>query len=133
MSAALDIRVLLAIAVGGGLGSILRYIVAVLVTARTGTGFPWSTLLINITGSLLIGAIAELTQTRVVAVPNFVRLFWMVGVLGGYTTFSTFSLDAVTLVTDRAPLLALSYVVASVALGIFAAVAGVGIVRMLNV
>lgn len=133
MSAALDIRVLLAIAVGGGLGSVLRYVVAVLVTTQAGPGFPWATLLINVTGSLAIGAIAELTQTRGIAASNAVRLFWMVGVLGGYTTFSTFSLDAVRLAADRAPLLAISYVCASALLGITAAVAGMALVRMLHV
>lgn len=132
MSAAFDIRVLLAIAVGGGLGSVLRYVVAVLITTQTGPGFPWATMLINVTGSLLIGIIAELTQTRGVAASNVVRLFWMVGVLGGYTTFSTFSLDTLTLAADRAPLLAFSYACASVILGVTGAIGGMALVRMLH-
>jgi fluoride exporter len=129
MSAALDPRVLLAIAVGGGLGSVLRYLVAFFVTAQAGPGFPWGTLLINITGSLLIGVISEITQTRAVGAPNLVRLFWMVGVLGGYTTFSTFSLDAVTLIGDRVPWLALAYLCANVILGVIAAFIGIAAVR----
>lgn len=134
MSAALDIRVLLTIAAGGGLGSVLRYVVAIFVTTQTGAGFPWATLLINVTGSFAIGVIAELTQTRGIAASNLVRLFWMVGVLGGYTTFSTFSLDSVTLATaDRAPLLAFSYVCASVILGVAAAMGGVLLIRALQV
>lgn len=132
MSAAFDLRVLFAIALGGGIGSVLRYVVAVVVTAQTGPGFPWGTLVINVTGSLIIGVIAEVAQTRAIAMPNVVRLFWMVGVLGGYTTFSTFSLDGVTLIADRAPWLALSYLCASVILGVLAAMAGVAAVRMLH-
>jgi fluoride exporter len=132
VSAAFDPRIVLAIAVGGGLGSVLRYVVAVFVTAQTGAGFPWGTLLINVSGSLIIGVIAELTQTRVFAMPNVMRLFWMVGVLGGYTTFSTFSLDAVTLAGDRAPWIALGYVCASVVLGVLAATAGIAAVRALH-
>lgn len=129
MSAAFDPRVLLTILAGGGLGSVARYMVAVLMTARFGPGFPYGTLLINVTGSLLIGVISELSQTREIAMPNLVRLFWMVGVLGGFTTFSTFSLDTTTLVGDRAPLLGLLYVLASVGLGVLAAYLGIAAVR----
>jgi fluoride exporter len=129
MSAALDPRVLLAIAVGGGLGSMLRYVIGVLVAAQVGAGFPWGTLLINITGSLAIGVVSEITRTASVAMPNYARLFWMVGVLGGYTTFSTFSLDAVTLFGERAPWLAVGYLGASVILGVVAAFIGMMAVR----
>lgn len=129
MSAAFDLRALLAIALGGGLGSVVRYSVTVLLTARTGPGFPYATLLINVTGSLLIGVIFELFQTRAVAMPNVMRLFWMVGVLGGYTTFSSFSLDIVNLTGDRAPWLALLYAGASVVLGFLAANLGIAAVR----
>ncbi len=130
MSAAFDLRTLLAILVGGGLGSVARYTVAVFVTARVGPGFPWATLLINVTGSLLIGIIAELSVTRAIAMPNVMRVFWMIGFLGGYTTFSTFSLDIVTLMGgDRTALLGLAYAVASVALGVLAAFGGMVLVR----
>lgn len=129
MSAALDLRALLAIALGGGLGSVVRYTVAVLLTARIGPGFPYATLLINVTGSLLIGIIFELSQTRVIGMPNIMRLFWMVGVLGGYTTFSTFSLDIVTLSSDRTIMLALLYAAGSVVLGVIAAGLGIAAVR----
>jgi fluoride exporter len=132
LSSAFDLRALLAIAFGGGIGSVLRYMVAILVTTRTGPGFPWSTLVINVTGSVLIGIIAEITQTRAVAASNIERLFWMVGVLGGYTTFSTFSLDVVTLGGDRAALLAVAYAVGSVILGVLGAAAGIVAVRAIS-
>ncbi|HEV7178960.1 MAG TPA: CrcB family protein, partial [Candidatus Baltobacteraceae bacterium] len=93
MTAAFDWRALAAILAGGGIGSVLRYIVFVVVTQRVGPGFPWSTMLINVTGSLIIGIVFELSQTRAIGMPHLMRLFLMTGVLGGYTTFSTFSLD----------------------------------------
>ena len=133
MSALFDVRALLAIALGGGLGSVVRYALAVLITARAGPGFPWATLLINVTGSLAIGIVAELAQTRVIGMPNLVRLFFMVGVLGGYTTFSSFSLELAQLAgADRFPLGALAYALASVTLGFLAANLGIAAVRSLQ-
>jgi CrcB protein len=133
VSAAFDLRALLAIALGGGLGSMTRYAFAVLVTARTGPGFPWATLLINLIGSFAIGIVSELMQTRSVGMPNIPRLFWMVGVLGGFTTFSTFSLDMLQLAaSDRAPLSAALYAIASVVVGLLLANLGVAAVRLLQ-
>lgn len=129
MSAALDWRGLLAILAGGGIGSLLRYLVTLGMTQRLGPGFPWSTLLINVTGSLVIGIVFELSQTRAIAMPALMRVFLMTGVLGGYTTFSTFSLDLLLLAGERAALPAVAYAVASVALGLGAAFAGVVLVR----
>jgi fluoride exporter len=83
------------IALGGGLGAVLRYIVAVAVSERTGGMFPWGTVVINLTGSLVIGFLFALTERTVI--PPGLRLFLMTGVLGGYTTFSTFSLECLTL------------------------------------
>ena len=133
MSAALDWRNLLAILAGGGIGSVIRYIVTVGVTQRFGPGFPWATLLINVTGSLIIGIVFEMSQTRAIGMPPVWRLFLMTGILGGYTTFSTFSLDMVLLAGERAAGLALLYAVASVVLGLVAASAGVVFVRALSI
>ncbi|MGC8484574.1 MAG: fluoride efflux transporter CrcB [Candidatus Baltobacteraceae bacterium] len=123
-------KALLAVALGGGVGSALRYAVNFIVVARFGPGFPFGTLLINITGSLLIGVVAELAATSSVGLAPLLRLFLAVGVLGGYTTFSTFALDTVTLVGDRTLGMATLYVVASVALGVVAAFAGQVLVRL---
>ncbi|MDE2480697.1 MAG: fluoride efflux transporter CrcB [bacterium] len=121
---------MLAILCGGGIGSVLRYAVTVLLTQRVGAGYAWiPTLLINVTGSLIIGAVFELSQTRAFGISPLVRIFLMTGVLGGYTTFSTFSLDSVTLVADRAVPLALAYASGSVVLGFAAAYVGVVIAR----
>lgn len=128
-----DLRALLAIAVGGGIGSVLRYVVTLLVTQRAGPGFPWATLAINVAGSLAIGIIAELSVTRALGIGPVARLFLMTGILGGFTTFSTFSLDIVTLAGERAALLACAYAGGSVVLGFAAAFAGIVLVRALSV
>jgi CrcB protein len=119
----------LAVLVGGGIGSVIRYAVTIGITQRLGAGFPWWTFIINVTGSLIIGIVAELTQTRVFAGSALVRVFLMTGVLGGYTTFSTFSLDALVLMREGDQLLAFAYVAGSVVLGIAAALGGVALVR----
>jgi len=122
----------LAVAAGGGAGSLLRYGVTIAVAQRLGPGFPWWTLAINVTGSFAIGVVAEMTQTRALWATPVLRTFLMAGVLGGYTTFSTFSLDALTLAGDRAALLAAAYVVASVGFGIAAAFSGIALARALS-
>ena len=85
-------------AVGGALGSLARYWIAELFAALGVVAFPWATLVANVSGSLLIGVIAALTgpDSRMLVAPES-RLFWMVGICGGYTTFSSFSLQTLTL------------------------------------
>jgi len=125
----MGLKAILAVALGGAVGSALRYIVNFLVVARFGPGFPLGTLLINMTGSLLIGVVAEIAATSSLGMTPLLRLFLAVGVLGGYTTFSTFALDTVTLVGDRALGIATMYALGSVALGVLAAFAGQVLVR----
>ena len=87
--------------IGGGLGSIARFAASGLVARLVGETFPWGTILVNVTGSFLIGFIATLTGTegRWLVSPS-AREFVMIGVLGGYTTFSSFSLQTLTLARD---------------------------------
>ncbi len=132
MSALLNWSALGAIFIGGGIGSVLRYAVTLGVTQRFGPGFPWATFAINIAGSLIIGVVFELSQTRALGVTPLVRIFLMTGVLGGFTTFSTFSLDMVTLAGERATMLALLYGAGSVICGFIAAFAGIVAVRALH-
>ncbi len=119
----------LAVLAGGGIGSLIRYVVTFGVTQRLGAGFPWSTFIINLTGSFVIGVVAEITQTRAFAGGPLLRIFLMAGVLGGYTTFSTFAFDALNLLNERAALLALIYATGSVVLGVAAAFGGIVLVR----
>jgi CrcB protein len=88
----------IAVALGGALGSLGRYWIAELFASLGVTAFPWATLLANVTGSFLIGFLATLTgpDGRLLIAPEL-RQFWMVGVCGGYTTFSSFSLQTLTL------------------------------------
>src|SRR5580658_4300793 len=89
----------IAVAAGGALGSVARFWMTAAVTAWTGPRFPYATLLINMLGSFVIGGVAGLTLTpaRMGMHPD-VRIFLMVGVCGGFTTFSAFSLQTLELI-----------------------------------
>lgn len=121
---------LLAVFVGGGLGSLARYLTGLVFLQRFGPGFPFGTLAINLAGCFLIGIIAEVAQTRAFGIGSSTRLFLVVGVLGGFTTFSTFAYDAVTLAGEALSVPAIVYVLASVAGGIVAAFAGIVLARL---
>ena len=101
----------------------------VLFTQRFGPGFPYGTLFINVSGSFLIGVVVELAQTRAVGY-TIVRLLLVTGVLGGYTTFSTFSYETFTLGSERECLLSLAYALGSVILGVVACYLGIVTARL---
>jgi len=89
------------IGVGGAIGSIARYWISGLIAERFGQTFPYGTLVVNITGSLVIGIFAALTdpEGRWLVSPSF-RQFFMIGICGGYTTFSSFSLQTFAMAQD---------------------------------
>ena len=92
---------LLWIGLGGGLGSVARHLASGWVARHWGATFPWGTLLVNVTGSLVIGLFAALTAPEGRwLVPATGRQFFMIGVLGGYTTFSSFSLQTLALAQE---------------------------------
>ena len=105
------------IALGGAIGSVMRYWLAELVATLIESPFPWATMIANVTGSFIIGFYATLTgpEGRILATP-VARQFVMVGICGGYTTFSAFSLQTLTLAQDGDWLRAGANVGASVAL-----------------
>jgi fluoride exporter len=115
---------------GGGLGAALRHGVNIVAARLLGTAFPYGTLAINVLGSLAMGLIAEYFALKV-GLPQRWRLFLTTGVLGGFTTFSAFSLEAALLYERGQIAGAALYVVASVVLAIGALFAGLAIVRML--
>ena len=119
---------LLAVAVGGALGSVLRYGVGVLWIGAGATGFPWGTLAVNVTGSFALGFLARWSSPASVSNPLF--LFLTVGICGGYTTFSTFTLETFALVERGAWLRAAGYVLASVAVSYLALALGYNLARM---
>jgi fluoride exporter len=116
--------------IGGGLGSTLRHIMNVLSARVLGTGFPYHTFIVNITGSIVMGMIAGYLAFKGEASQPW-RLFLMTGILGGYTTFSAFSLDAALLYERGEIWLALFYVVGSVVFSIAGLFAGLALVRHL--
>jgi CrcB protein len=116
--------------VGGGLGSTLRHIVNVVSARYFGTDFPYHTFIINITGSTVMGLVAGYLAFKGEASQPW-RLFLMTGILGGYTTFSAYSLDAALLYERGEIGLALFYVLGSVVFSIAGLFAGLALVRHL--
>lgn len=113
---------------GGGVGAALRHGINLASARALGTAFPYGTLIINITGSLVMGLIAGYFALKGDASQHW-RLFFTTGILGGYTTFSAFSLDAALLYERGAVGMAAVYVIASVALSIAGLFAGLALVR----
>ncbi len=110
---------------GGALGAMARYGVSGLFPAT----FPWATVAINVAGSLLMGLLAGVLARTLPGWQAEARLFFGVGILGGFTTFSAFSLDAVTLFERGEVWQATAYVAMSVVLSILGLVAGLTLVR----
>lgn len=104
---------------GGAVGAVLRYIVGSAISIRYAGGFPLGTFLINVTGSFLIGLLMTFFAGRATLDPNW-RLLLVTGVLGGYTTFSSFEYEALRAVQGGTPLLALLYIGSSVGAGFLA-------------
>jgi fluoride exporter len=115
---------------GGFLGSGLRYLFQRIAAVWFPVSFPFGTLIINIIGSLLIGIIYALGDKTRILTPE-IRIFLAVGVCGGFTTFSTFSLDAYNLIQDRAYLYVSLYLFSSVFLSISATIAGIWLIKSL--
>ena len=114
---------LLWVGLGGFAGANIRYFLGLWIVNRVGAGFPWNTFAINVTGSFLIGLLLVLLTERLAVDPAW-RLLLVVGFLGGYTTFSSYTFEALQLVESGDWLRALWYVVGSNGLGLLAAFAG---------
>jgi CrcB protein len=113
--------------VGGAVGSGARYLTGRAMTALLGAGYPFGTLAVNLVGGLLMGVLVGVLARH--SAPEGWRLLIGVGVLGGFTTFSSFSLDVVTMAERGAPGLALGYILVSVIGSIAALFAGLSAVR----
>lgn len=122
-------RMLLLASAGGAIGAGARYLVNVGFARAFGTAFPWATVCINISGSLLMGLLAGLLIGRE-AETAALRVFLATGVLGGFTTFSAFSLDFVVLMQRGETVAAFGYAAASVVVSIVALVLGLGMARL---
>ncbi len=116
------------VSLGGAIGSMLRYGTGVLSIKLLGINFPWGTLTVNILGSFCIGIVfALLSHTQNLS--EDIKLFAMVGILGGFTTFSAFSLDTISLFERGQYLYASLYIASSVILSLLATLAGIMLIK----
>jgi CrcB protein len=118
------------IALGAALGANLRYCLSLWAAQRFGTSFPYGTLIINVLGSFAIGIVLVLATTRL-ALSEPLRLLIVTGLLGGFTTFSSFSFEVYTLLTGGSWGAAALYVLGSFGLGMVGVFAGAGLARAL--
>jgi fluoride exporter len=107
------------VALGGALGSVARYLLSTAVQRYTAAGFPYGTFTVNIVGCAVFGLIVGLAEHRIELTPA-VRAFFLVGILGGFTTFSAFTFDTIELLRTAAFLRAALNIVGQVALGLLA-------------
>ena len=118
------------VAMGGAVGATGRYLVAMQALRLFGPGFPWGTLTVNIVGSLAMGLLAGMFAHRF-QVSTEIRMFLMTGVLGGFTTFSAFSLDVSVLVARKDYMMSALYIIGSVSLSVAALFVGLRLARMI--
>ncbi|SIQ77176.1 camphor resistance protein CrcB [Rhizobium sp. RU35A] len=119
---------ILLVAFGGAVGSVCRYLTGVIMTRLLGMAFPWGTLTVNIAGSFAIGFLTELVARKLNASMEM-RLLIVVGFLGGYTTFSSFSLDTIALYERGAIVAAFGYILFSVIISLAATFGGLAVGR----
>jgi CrcB protein len=120
---------LLLVGAGGFFGAISRYLVDGWVATATGGGFPWGTLVVNLTGSFVLGVLFAASVERDL-LPAAIRAPVLIGFIGAYTTFSTLTLESWRLVKDGSYLAAVGNIGGSMALGMIAVVAGLAIGRL---
>ena len=108
----------LLVAIGGAIGAAARYLVGAWISSLLGPNFPWGTFFVNVTGSFVIGVVLVLVQGG--ALPAGARLIVAVGILGGYTTFSTYSYETLGLISDGNLVGALTNALGQVVLGLVA-------------
>lgn len=116
--------------VGGFIGSALRYLVQRLASSLFPLSFPYGTFIVNIAGALLIGILFAISEQTTLIGPQW-RIFAITGILGGFTTFSTFSLDTMNLLRESQYLYAFTYVSLTLVLGLAFTIAGYLIIKNL--
>ncbi|MHA1567360.1 MAG: fluoride efflux transporter CrcB [Alphaproteobacteria bacterium] len=122
-------KLILAIAAGGAIGAVARHYVAFQVSMLLGRDFPWGTLAVNILGSFILGTLIEL-MALVWSPSQEIRALLTVGMLGAFTTFSTFSLDTVLLIERGDTATAMGYIATSLLLSVGALFLGLRLARL---
>jgi len=120
------------IGVGAALGANARFLVSIWAAQRFGIGFPYGTLIVNVTGSLLLGFVLELTTARFISSPEM-RLFIATGFLGSYTTFSTYAVESLLLMRSGSMWLAAVNIASNIAIGLLFALLGIFLARLVGV
>ncbi len=120
-------KIILAIGIGSFLGGIMRYLISQIIRTKNFSGFPFETLGVNIIGCFLIGLVFGLSSK--INIPEGWKLFLATGVIGGFTTFSAFSIETVNLIKTGHILLASTYIGSSIFLSIASTIAGVYVIR----
>lgn len=123
------LKAIVLVGIGGGMGSVLRYMTSSFMTKYFPSAFPWGTLSVNVLGCLLMGVLLSLGE-RQSWMNNDLRLLWLTGFCGGYTTFSTFASENIQLWQSGQILTVIAYTIASVLLGLVAVWLGLVMVKM---
>jgi fluoride exporter len=118
------------IAAGGALGALARYQLAAMIQARVPAGFPWGTFVVNVSGCLVMGAVATLLTDKLVVHPNW-RFLIPIGFIGAYTTFSTFEYETFRAIAEGSWMIGAMNVIGSVVAGYVALWLGVVLARAL--
>lgn len=127
----LEIQKILFVGLGGSLGAMLRYFIARIFMAFGIAGnFPTHTLVVNLAGCFLIGLLSSVFPS--IEENQLTRLFLLTGIFGGFTTFSAFSIETIDLIRSGSALVAATYVVSSVVIGLVAVIAGISLAGSLK-
>lgn len=123
-----QMKALLLVGLGGGIGSMLRYVVSLLTFKNDNATFPWSTFIVNVIGCLIIGLLFSYFEKQELLQSNL-KLLFITGFCGGFTTFSTFALENVQLIQSGNLTNAIIYSLSSVIVGISATIAGLYLIK----
>ena len=122
-------KIIIAIGIGSGIGGIFRFLLSQIIQSRFLSSFPYGTLGVNIIGCFLIGIVFGLSERGNISVEW--RLFLATGILGGFTTFSAFSNETVSLLRDAQFRNAFAYIACSILIGLLATFAGISLIKLL--
>lgn len=122
-------QILLLVGLGGGIGSVFRYLTSVVVNRHFQTIFPWATLIANVLGCLIIGLLLGFIERHQLTNPGL-KYFFITGFCGGYTTFSSFASENMSLFQSQNTGIAFLYIAASILTGLFAVWLGLTIAKV---